>query len=143
MHLGGICGQNNTNAKMSNCVVFDSNLKGYCPSASNSGDDNYGLLGGISALNRGLIENVIVKNTTLYLDVRGDGDGGLLEKDNKAYPRVYIGEILAENVAGTLKGYSYSDTDVSYYISSGKYTDSSHVYDNAGVGRVTSGTVSK
>lgn len=97
LYLGGISGRNDTGAQITNCKVNKSEIKGYMPAKSGSGDPNLGYLGGICSLNYGFILETVVVDSILNLDVRGSGK--LL---NKAKPAATIGGLVGQSERGKL-----------------------------------------
>ncbi|MBQ8772769.1 MAG: leucine-rich repeat domain-containing protein [Clostridia bacterium] len=121
LNLGGIAGVNF--GDIINSMVNDSYTGGYMPVASDSGDNNIGHLGGITALNANKIEFCLVEDCTFLLDVRGDGCPVFLGK-NMAYPQATVGGIVADQDSSIdlSKCISYNNA-IGIHCSKGDYTE--------------------
>lgn len=138
VYVGGIAASNTGTIRV--CEVQVSRLNAFAPCPSESGDNNRVWLGGISALNSKSITGCSVTNTTLQLDVRGNGFSQLFDEDNDAYPFGALGGLVGEQVSGTTSSEIVSGNTLLFYASEGKYTHpSSHKGDICGL--KTSGNV--
>ena len=90
LRIGGVAAYNNNGGTLKNCSVEKCIVKGVLLAETDKGIDNDGILGGIASVNYGTVLGCKVdNNSTLYLDVNGDGTS-----KNKSYPHARFGGIV-------------------------------------------------
>ena len=123
--VGGIAANNMANSKIISCNVNGSKIIATMPVSSNSGDNNYGWLGGISGKNYGTVNTCVVKDTSFEMSVYGDGCLKYFGYDpvNDAYPTAVFGEIIGEQMdSGILENSVALNNAAKVHLSKGNYT---------------------
>ena len=117
LYAGGIIGYNYSNGNITDCHVETSFFDVEATTVVDSGDDNYGYVGGLCGENHATIARSSVRGATLTLVVRGDG-----KNNNKAYPHGYLGGLVGSQCNGTVTECEIGGNTLSIYGSSGGYT---------------------